>query len=116
MTTPTPARRRRPTTIEIADRNRDWQATTDEALARHRQRRDDHQHPRQDPSATAPASSPLPLTVLEQLAERLAAPCRGRRRAHSDPHPTRTIPGRAHTAGNHAHLAGKSALKRPTSS
>jgi hypothetical protein len=35
MTTPTPARSADPpTTSEIADRNHEWQATTDEALAR----------------------------------------------------------------------------------
>ncbi|HQZ37055.1 MAG TPA: hypothetical protein PK020_21705 [Ilumatobacteraceae bacterium] len=88
MMTPTPAHSADPAaTIEIADRDRDWQATTDEAVARidnavmtisARAGTADEAATRRHITEQLTAA----LTVLEQLAERLAAPATG-----DDEHP-----------------------------
>ena len=124
MTTPAPARPRNtspPATTETAERDRDWPATTDEAVARidnaltiisARVDAVDHGATRAHITGQLTAA----LTVLEQARRAPRSPLpRATTNTHST-QPTRTIPGHAHMAGNHAHMAGKSALKRPTSS
>lgn len=91
MTTPTPARTRGstapPTTIEVAERDRDWQATTDEAVARidNALMTISARVDAVDNGATRghiTGQLTVALTVLEQLADRLAAPAAG-----DDEHP-----------------------------
>lgn len=89
--TPTPARTRntdpRPATIEIAERDREWQATTGEAIARIDNaltiisaRVDTVDNDTTKGHITGQLTATL--AVLEQLAERLATPAAG-----DDEHP-----------------------------
>lgn len=93
MTTPTPAATRstdprdRQATIEIAERDREWQAMTDEAVARIDNALtiiSAHVDAVDNDTTRGHLAGQLTaaLAVLEQLAERLAAPAAG-----DDEHP-----------------------------